>query len=79
MVLVFADALCWLSDHCAACNQEIPVANPSHVPSIRIDGERRPICAPCFMRWNDIHRVSQGLPPVELHPDAYNPEQEGTE
>lgn len=57
---------------CAACGRHIQ-ANPKRCPSIRIEGERQPICKACFDRWNEIHRTSKGLDPVPLHPDAYRP------
>lgn len=58
--------------NCVACNAPI-VANPMKCPSIRVGGERQPICKNCFNRWNQIHRISKGLPPEILNPDAYAP------
>lgn len=55
-------------------NCRVPMSyNADHVPSLVIDGEREAICINCWARWNDIHRVSKGLPPEPLHPDAYQP------
>ena len=63
--------------NCAACGAFIGV-NPNRCPSIRVDGgEKQPICEGCFKRWNEIHRVSKGLEPVSLDPEAYSPEPEG--
>jgi len=57
---------------CVSCKAFISI-NPNHCPSIRIDGEKQPLCRDCFDRWNEIHRTSKGLEPVPLHPEAYNP------
>lgn len=57
---------------CVACKTTISF-NPNAVPSICVDGERKPLCRSCFARWNQIHRVSQGLPPEKLNPNAYEP------
>jgi len=59
---------------CVSCGQMISFA-PSRVPSIRVEGRREPLCRGCFDRWNEIHRVSKGLPPVPLQPGAYAPEE----
>jgi hypothetical protein len=59
---------------CVACHAHITF-NPSFVPSIRVNGSREPICRSCHARWNEIHRVSKGLAPVEIHPEAYEPEE----
>jgi len=59
---------------CAACRVPIAV-NPTRCPSIRVGGvgPRQPICERCFHRWNQIHRVSKGLPPEKLLDGAYAP------
>jgi len=57
---------------CLTCEAPIAV-NPDLCPSLRVDGERCPICRACFDKWNQIHRTSKGLDPVPLHPDAYSP------
>jgi hypothetical protein len=44
--------------------------NPMRVPSIRIDGDRKPICLACVERVNPL-RKKNGLPPIEPLPDAY--------
>lgn len=61
--------------NCASCKRFIAF-NPIHVPSIRIGESREPICLSCFDRWNEIHRVSKGLDPLNLHPRAYEGEPE---
>lgn len=55
---------------CAACGVTI-MCNPNMVPSLRVAGVREPICRGCFDRWNEIHRVSKGLEPVEPQAGAY--------
>lgn len=46
--------------------------NPNKVPSIRIDGERYPVCAECIDLANEIRHVN-GLPIIVPQPDAYEP------
>lgn len=50
--------------------------NPHKVPSIRINGVREPVCKFCMDRANEA-RLEQGLPLHTIHPDAYEPAQEG--
>lgn len=57
---------------CVACRTPITF-NPDKVPSIRVNGEREPLCLSCHGRWNQIHRVSKGLKPIPVEPDAYEP------
>lgn len=54
---------------CYTCKRTITF-NPVKVPSIRINGVREPVCADCIARANPV-RVSKGLPPIEILPDAY--------
>jgi hypothetical protein len=61
-----------LTAHCVSCGVFF-TSNPKYVPSIRVKGEREPICRSCADRWNEIHRTSKGLDPQPLHPDAYEP------
>lgn len=56
--------------NCAGCGRMI-TCNPAKVPSVRVNGEKQAICQTCFNRWNQIHRISKGLEPVPLHPEAY--------
>lgn len=58
---------------CVACKRPITF-NPNKVPSIRVNGQREPLCADCFDRWNKLHRTSKGLAPIPINPDAYEPE-----
>lgn len=57
---------------CAACKTPISY-NPHCVPSLVLHGRREAICAACHGRWNEIHRVSKGIEPVALHPEAFEP------
>jgi len=50
--------------------------NPHRVPSIRVNGERQPVCLPCIVQENRRRQlVGQELLP-DPHPDAYEPIQE---
>ena len=71
-----SDSVCWASGPCVACGVLIPIFNPVCVPSIRVNGEREPLCRTCFERWNQIHRTSKGLEPLPLNPNAYQPANE---
>jgi hypothetical protein len=42
------------------------------VPSIRIAGDRKPICLTCVNRANPM-REANGLEPIVPHPEAYEP------
>lgn len=46
--------------------------NADFVPSIPIDGVREPICRACVERANP-ERIANGLEPIRVHPDAYEP------
>ena len=46
--------------------------NPDRVPSIRIDGEREPVCRDCVERANRV-RAERGLPLLHVLPEAYEP------
>ena len=59
--------------YCVSCKRPLS-CNPNRVPSIRVKGEREPICRSCFVRWNEVHRVSKGLEPLKLLEGAYAPE-----
>lgn len=47
--------------------------HPHKVPSIRVNGNREPLCANCAGEWNRIHRTSKGLPAIPIDPEAYQP------
>ena len=67
-----------VTSYCVACKVMITF-NPDHVPSIRVNntGKKQPLCKACFHRWNQIHRVSKGLEPIQIHPKAYEPKKGG--
>jgi hypothetical protein len=60
-----------LTGPCVNCRTLIHY-HPHKVPSIRVNGERQPLCPACFDKWNTIHRTSKGLDPVPLDPQAYS-------
>jgi len=64
----------FVAGECVSCHCLITFS-PSHVPSIRVNGSREPLCVACFTRWNELHRVSKGLEPVEAHPLAWTAEE----
>jgi hypothetical protein len=49
--------------------------HPNKVPSIPIEGERRPICQACVALVNP-KRIKNGLPPIVILPGAYEPADE---
>lgn len=49
--------------------------NPLRVPSIRIEGEREPICLACVRKANP-RRAKNGLAPIVPLPGAYEAEPE---
>ena len=63
-----------VTGHCVGCKQ-IFSFHPNKVPSIRIDGDRKPICKSCIDRVNPI-RKRKGLEPLVPLPDAYEPADE---
>ena len=56
---------------CIGCGK-IFSFNPMHVPSLRINGNREPVCRDCVDRVNPA-RVKNGLAPIVPHKDAYEP------
>jgi hypothetical protein len=46
--------------------------NPLRVPSIRVNGEKEPVCRECIERANPL-RKKNGLPEFTIHPEAYEP------
>jgi hypothetical protein len=60
--------------HCINCRARISF-NIDFVPTLRVNGEREPLCRSCHAKWNEIHRTSKGLDPVPLHPEAYEPQE----
>lgn len=56
---------------CAACGR-LFMFNPVRVPSVRINGEREPVCEACMNAAN-VERTKRGLEPFPILPDAYEP------
>lgn len=57
--------------HCVRCDQRFTF-NPDLVPSIRVNGEREPVCKNCIA-WANTQRAANGLPLLEIMPGAYEP------
>ena len=64
-----------VTSSCFGCKQLFSY-NPHRVPSIRIEGVRKPVCRPCVEMVNPT-RETNGLDPIPLHPEAYEPIHEG--
>jgi hypothetical protein len=62
---------------CLVCRHTFSY-NPDHVPSLRVEGRREPICRDCMDEANRI-RVKQGNPPHRIHPEAYEPLSDGAD
>lgn len=62
------------TSYCYGCHQLFSY-NPARVPSIPIDGDRKPICLDCVNRANPL-RIAKGLPPIVPLPGAYEPADE---
>jgi hypothetical protein len=58
---------------CVRCRR-IFEFNPDRVPSLRIHGEREPVCRECFEHLNKI-RIDAGLDPWTMLPGAYDAEE----
>lgn len=56
---------------CVGCGRPFAY-NPVRVPSLRVDGERKPVCLSCVERANPA-RIRNGLEPIIPAPDAYEP------
>ena len=56
---------------CVACAR-LFAFDPDRVPSIRYEGERRPVCPDCLDRVNQM-RLARGLDPHRPPRGAYGP------
>jgi hypothetical protein len=54
---------------CYTCKR-VFMCNPVRVPSIRVNGEREPVCRACIEAANP-KRIANGLEPIVPHPLAY--------
>ena len=52
--------------HCIACGQMITF-NPVRVPSIRVRGEKEPLCRECAQKWIALHPEAK----YSIPSDAY--------
>jgi hypothetical protein len=69
---------CYLSliGACGQCGR-LFTSNPEWVPSLRqADGQQWMFCRACIEAAN-LERVRRGLPPIDVHPLAYQPAEEG--
>jgi len=62
-------AYAFVMSACFSCKTPFSY-NPHRVPSIRVNGEREPICEACILAINPL-RIEKGLEPFAVHPDAY--------
>ncbi len=60
--------------NCVGCRKFFTF-NPELVPSIRIKGEKEPICRECIERVNP-QRIANGLEPVVIRRGAYEQTEE---
>jgi hypothetical protein len=56
---------------CFGCGR-IFASNPMRVPSIRVNGDRKPVCRDCVEAANP-RRIANGLDPIVPLPGAYEP------
>ena len=54
---------------CAACKKTVN-CNPVHVPSVKVDSVKVPLCMDCATEWNRL-AVERGDEAMPIHPDAY--------
>ena len=60
---------------CGQC-RHLFTSNPDYVPSLRLDnGQQLVFCRQCVEAANP-ERVRRGLPPLHVHPLAYEPHEE---
>lgn len=62
-------ALCF--GRCAQCGRSFSF-NLDHVPSVHIDGARKPVCRDCIDEAN-ARWAAAGEETFPVHPDAYEP------
>ena len=59
---------------CVGCAKTIG-CNPSYVPTIRIKGEKEPLCAACVARMQERQKEAGVDVWPDPHPEAYEPEE----
>jgi hypothetical protein len=58
---------------CWSCKR-LFMFSAERVPSLRVNGEREPICQACVTAANP-RRIANGLPPITVLPGAYEPDE----
>ena len=66
-------AYMFIFGECINCHQPFSF-NPHKVPSIRVNGKREPVCSKCIGIANQ-KRISKGMQRLDIHHDAYEPEE----
>jgi hypothetical protein len=69
-----SDGVVFVLGDCYGCRR-LFTYNPFRVPSLTIQGERRPFCINCLERVNP-RRIANGLAPLVALPGAYEPADE---
>lgn len=64
----------YIQSACFGCGQ-VFTYHPNKVPSVRVKGQREPICQACVARVNPT-RIANGLEPIVPLPGAYEPADE---
>lgn len=58
---------------CGSCGRLFS-SNPTYVPSLRHNGHQLIFCRDCCEAATEA-RAKNGLPPIEIHPSAYEAEE----
>jgi hypothetical protein len=58
---------------CCVCHRVFGF-NPHRVPSVRVNGNREPVCRACVEQANVIRKAG-GLDELQILPGAYDPEE----
>jgi len=61
----------FVTSPCFSCHRVFSY-NPVRVPSIRVQGNREPVCLQCMTLANR-RRKEMGMEPHFIYPDAYEP------
>ena len=59
---------------CCSCGQLV-IFNPNKVPSVRIRGEKQPLCKKCVDLVNEKRKLIK-MPLFKIDPEAYEPANE---
>lgn len=69
MAYMLLHCACYTCRRPLTCNPFLVPSVPAHLTST---GEKEPVCRECIERANP-QRIANGLAPIEIHPDAYEP------